>query len=88
MSSQQVGRVPVNEVVMDVVHGECYCGSIKFTAKLDKLNLTAYCHCKWCRKAHAAACYQVARLHAHGAWMERARSLRLCWRTLSVDTRL
>ena len=44
---------------MAEVKGKCYCGSVEFTAQIDKINAAGYCHCQWCRRAHAAPLYQV-----------------------------
>ncbi len=40
--------------------GSCYCGRVIFEVQSDCTpNLSVYCHCESCRRAHAAPLYQV-----------------------------
>lgn len=40
--------------------GQCYCGQIKFLIAADVTpNVSCYCHCESCRRAHSAPLYHV-----------------------------
>ncbi len=44
------------------VTGHCYCGAVTYRVRLSaeiEPIFSAYCHCDSCRRAHAAALYQV-----------------------------
>jgi hypothetical protein len=38
---------------LQVIHGGCLCGAVRFTAELPS-KWCAHCHCKMCRRAHGA----------------------------------
>ena len=37
----------------------CLCGGVEITLKTDSPTLTAFCHCRACRRAHSAPMYQM-----------------------------
>lgn len=48
--------------------GSCLCGRIAY--ELDQLGPIGHCHCKTCRKAHAAAYASTARVNReHFRWL-------------------
>ena len=43
----------------NLANARCNCGAIHIQAQTDQPQLTAFCHCKACRLAHAAPLYMV-----------------------------
>jgi ADP-ribosyl-[dinitrogen reductase] hydrolase len=54
--------------------GSCLCGGIAY--EVDQLGPIGHCHCKTCRKAHAAAFASTARVNReHFRWLNGAELL-------------
>ena len=47
-----------------MIHGSCLCGAIRY--QVDRLDMPiVHCHCRTCRKAHAAAFASTAGVQRH-----------------------
>ena len=55
--------------------GSCLCGSVVY--EVDRLGAIGNCHCRTCRKAHAAAFASTARVdRAHFRWLQGEHAVR------------
>jgi hypothetical protein len=45
-----------------MIRGSCLCGAVQYTIK-EKIGTITHCHCRECRKAHAAAFATVTRVN-------------------------